>query len=177
MANLPVPVPRTFSVSETETGSYMNTIRDALNFLLNPPMFVGYQTSTQSVSNGTWTSMAIDTTVIDSYGGHSNVTNNSRYTAQAAGWYLPVGVAAFTTNATGGRGTRFAKNGTAIQGSASFDMAVSTNATAAPGNSLAMFLNVGDYLEVQGYQTSGGSLSTVSTSDIDSSFAVYWIHS
>jgi hypothetical protein len=38
-------------------------------------------------------------------------------------------------------------------------------------------LNVGDYLEVQGFQSSGGSLSTnVAASDVRSSMNVRWVH-
>jgi len=176
VANLPVPVPRTFTVSEVETGAYLNSLRDALNFLLNPPRArLTQSTTATSVTQNTFVSIGMDNTVIDTYGGHSNSTNNSRYTAQVAGRYRCVLVNAFAANTSGVRLLRGAVNGSGVPGSL-----VSMNATsalsAAQASEAPVFLNVGDYVEVQGYQTTSGALSTSpGTSDTAPCLDVQWV--
>ena len=176
MSNLPVPSPRTFVVVETETASYLNSLRDALNFLLNVPACFVTQSATQSLTSSAWTALTYDQSVFDSYGGHSNSTNNSRYTAQVAGWYLVFGCACFAANATNQRGAAVAKNGTRIQGAAGFTQTTSLLSPATPSPPTIAFLNAGDYVEVQAYQNSGGALATASGTDLDSSMTVVWIH-
>ncbi|HZP55027.1 hypothetical protein [Actinocrinis sp.] len=174
MTNLPVPVPRTFTVGEVETGAYLNSLRDALNFLINVPIVTAGQASVQSIPNTTWTSLTLDTTVVDSYGGHSNTTNNSRYTAQVAGWYLCCGTCGFAANATGFRQIRLAKNGAQVTFSvATLPVVAATVATVIVTPTLQVFLAVGDYLEVQGFQSSGGALNTTGA---DPSLTATWVH-
>jgi hypothetical protein len=171
VTNLPVPVPRTFTVSETETAAYLNSIRDALNFLLNPPMFSGYGATAQTVGAGGWVTVAIDATTVDSYGGHSNVTNNSRYTAQVAGWYDLSGTACFNSG-TGFRSSMFAVNGTRYMGSCN-DTAASPDIPNVPPPSTPVFLNVGDYAEMVVFSSAATSL-IVSLTDLRTRFNVVW---
>lgn len=177
MANLPVPSPRTFTVGETETATYLNSLRDALNFLVNVPAAYVTQTATQTLTSSTWTALSYDVTVFDSYGGHSNSTNNTRYTAQVAGWYMVFGCSSFVANATGQRGAAVSKNGTRVQGASGFIQTTSALPPSPPSPPTIVFLSVGDYVEIQGYQNSGGNLSTNSSSDLDSSMTVVWLHS
>ena len=174
--NLAVPTPRTFTVGETEVGSYLNSLRDALNFLLNVPFAVLTQSATQTVTNATWTALTFDQSTVDSYGGHSNSTNNSRYVAQVAGWYQVSGVAAFATNGTGGRGALVARNGTHMPGSGSLVGTVAANPCVAPSGTFPVFLNVGDYVEIDGFQSSTASLATTSSTDLSCSMTVIWVH-
>lgn len=177
MANLPVPVPRTFVVGETEVSAYMNAIRDALTFLLNKPIAQLVQNTVQSVATSTVTPLTFDGSVTDSYGGHSNVTNPDRYTAQVAGWYNICGPAAFATNATGVRVARLRKTGTDVVYFDAWAQAVTAAAT--PSAVCAegiLFLNVGDYAQLGGYQTSGGALNTIVVGP-QSGMSVMWEHS
>lgn len=177
MSNLPVPSPRTFTSGEYETAAYFNMLRDAVNFLANKPLLSVSQSTIQSVASSAWTSITCDASTVDTYGMHSNSTNNSRATAQVAGWYRPAGSAAFAANGTGARGSRFAKNGAAVLGTASFGPPLTTgNASSLPAVSLPVLLAVGDYLELQGFQTSGGVLNTFTASDVNSAFTVSWLH-
>jgi hypothetical protein len=179
MANLAVPVMRTFTVGEYETAAYFNSnIRDAANFLLNVPACNAIQATLQSVPNTTWTSLSLDSTVFDPYGGHSVSTNNSRYTAQVAGWYLVFAAACYATNSTGWRGIRVAKNGTAVAGSATEIQAntVAAALTTIGTPSVIVFLNAGDYVEGQGYQTSGGALNTAVNADANCGLTTVWLH-
>jgi hypothetical protein len=83
-----VPVPRTWISGELVVSSFMNGLRDALNFLLSPPCWVLKQNTVgQSVAAGTDTPVAWDTEDIDSDNVHSTVTNTSRVTPQTPGWY------------------------------------------------------------------------------------------
>lgn len=177
MANLAVPITRTFTPGETEVGSYLNAgVRDLGNFLLNPPIAQLTQGTVQSIPNGAATAVAFDSTVNDSYGGHSNVTNNSRYTAQVTGWYLVIGVVAFAVNATGTRTARLRKNGSDI---VYFDVWAQANTQASQPSATAtagiLQLNAGDYVELAAYQTSTAALNTI-TSGPQPGMAVYWAH-
>lgn len=172
MATLPIPVPYSWSVGDTFTAAIGNSTRDALNFLLNPPVFRGYQSTSQSVANTTVTPLAIDTVIVDSYGGHSNTTNTSRYTAQVPGWYLVIGGAGFATSASGARLARIHKNGTLIPASQFGIPNPSWDITTAVQSSAVVYLAAGDYVEVNGYQASGGALAT----DNDCSLTVLWLH-
>lgn len=177
MTNAPVPVPRTFNVAEFETAAYLNSVRDALNFLLNVPICNATQSTTQTLSTGVWTALSLDSTVVDSYGGHSNTTNNSRYTAQVAGWHLVSGAACIASNATSWRGIRSEKNAATVTGAATEVAAASGSPTTIATPSSIIFLNVGDYVESYGLQNSGGNLSTNVNSDADCALTVVWLHS
>ena len=176
MANLPVPSPRTFVVGETETGAYFNSVRDGQTYVLNRPLLRINQNTLQGLTSGTWTSISMDATTVDSYGMHSNSSNNSRATAINAGWYWPSGAVAFAASATGTRGARFAVNGTAVPGTAQFLPPTASGSLAVAAVSIPLFLNAGDYVEIQGVQNSGGSLNTLIASDLDSTLGLIWVH-
>lgn len=177
MTNPAPPQPRTWGVNEVEVASYLNSVRDALLFLANPPVCNAVQASIQSIPTGTgWTSLALDSTAADPYGMHSNTTNNSRATSQAAGYYMVFGASAFASNATGWRGGRCAKNGSAIAGGAGEIGANGAGVTALSGPPVITYLNVGDYVESQGLQTSGGNLNTSVNNDADCSLTAVWVH-
>lgn len=176
MANAPVPSPRTFNVQEYETAAYLNSVRDAINFLLNRPVAFLTQGTVQSLPSSAWAAVTYDQSGVDTYGGHSNTTNPSRYTAQVAGWYSVGGGASTAANATGQRGAAVARNGTRVQGGAAMSQAASALSPTVPTPPTLAYLNVGDYLEIDAYQNSGGALNTASSSDLDSSMAVVWEH-
>jgi len=166
VANLPVPSPRTFTTGETETGAYLNSFRDALNFLLNPPAATLVQVAAlTSLTSGTWGAIGFDSSTFDNYGGHSNSTNNSRYTIQAAGKYLVGGAVAFTGTSTNARGAKVMKNGAVIQGPYSLHAATTTRSMSESSAGFIVPCSVGDYLELAGFQDTGGSLNTLISSD------------
>lgn len=175
MANLPVPSPRSFAVSEVEAAGYLNSVRDALNFLLNPPLALLYQTVAQTVGSGGTGVLALDSTVADTYGGHSNVTNNSRYTAIVAGWYFVKGGVVWAVNATANRIIQITKNGVAVP--QSWVAVLATTAVNAPGEETTalVFLNAGDYVEISISQNSGGNLNTFVTGP-NPSMHIWWVH-
>jgi hypothetical protein len=168
--------PRTFSVNEVEVASYMNAVRDALTFLGNVPICNAVQATGQSVGSAAWTSLSLDSTVVDTYGGHSNTTNPSRYTSQVPGYYLLNGCSSFPSNSTGWRGARATKNGAAVNGGAGEYGANASGATVPASPTVLVYLNVGDYCETQGYQTSGSGLTTSVNSDANCALTAVWVH-
>lgn len=145
-----------------------------LDQLENPPIAVLQQQVTQSVANGTWAVLTFDTEVTDPYGGHSLVTNTSRYTCQLAGWYRVTGRAAFATNSTGSRGARVHVNGAYIQGAANLCGAGTLAGIVEVSHVLQ--LGLGDWVEIAGGQNSGGSLSTAYVGESASMMYVQRIH-
>lgn len=173
---LPVPNQRTWSAGDIVTAAELNSnIRDAVNFLESPPVAVLQQTSVQSCANGAFTPIAMDAEVVDSYNGHSTVSNTSRYVAQVAGWYLALG-----RYATGGtldtkRMACISVTGV-LQRNNELDSPDADLHT--PQCDAIVFCNVGDYIELQGYQLSGGALNTnTSTTYYGCSLEIIWLHS
>ncbi|MEY9944881.1 hypothetical protein [Kitasatospora sp. GAS1066B] len=160
MSGLPVPVPYSWSVADTFTAAIGNGIRDALNFLLNPPIFVGIQATTQSMPNQNWVTITFDSTVVDTYGGHSNSVNNTRYTAPLPGWYTVCGVFATSSNPTSIRAARILLNGTAVPGHENYAVALNGFETSSVTPTRDIYLNAGDYVELSGWQGCGSALGT-----------------
>lgn len=163
------------------TGALWNSNIKAMgDFLLGAstngvPRFRGYATTAQSLADGTWTSLTIDTEVYDSDNGHSTSSNTSRYVVQAPGTYLISGGCGFAGNNTGNRAVRLTVNGVSIAGSfVKTPTANSSNTTGLVTVGHAVCL-AGDYVEVQGWQSSGAALNTTALGDVTSSLAMHWI--
>jgi hypothetical protein len=173
---LPLPAPRTWSVGDLATGTVLNTeIRDTVNYLAGSPLFVAKQAVAQSIANGTFTPITFTTEEVDNYAGHSNVTNTSRYTAQLAGWHHVLGIVQWAVNATGRRVGALYVNGTIVRQT---EIATVTTASGTSTNIIesALYLNVGDYVEAVGWQSSGAALSTQSGFPQSACFfGVLWI--
>lgn len=180
MANLPVPVPRTFTVGEYETGAYFNaSIRDTTNFLLALPVATVFQTAGQSLpSANASVAVAFDSTAIDAYGGHSNTVNNSRYTTQVSGWYAVGGCVVFTASSSGTyRKVQIYANGTAVAYAAAQIPPVgsATFVTTIPISPTIVYLNAGDFVSL--YATADvASFSTFASSSNQSYMTVFWVH-
>jgi hypothetical protein len=167
MAGLPVPVPYTAATGNFLTSALWNAqVRDPLTFVTDPPRFVGYAATTPTFTTGTTSvSIPLDQEIIDTEGGHSTSTNTSRYTAQVAGLYLVSYSVSFAPNATGNRQVRLVVNGAALnQGGVSVEGPACNGTNSWIGSGAAhVYLNVGDYLELQAWQNSGGNLTTNNT--------------
>lgn len=135
-------------------------LADHVAALQAPPIAELRQTGAQTLTTGVWTSLTFDAEVVDSAGGHSTSSNTSRYTAVIAGYYLLSGGAGFASNATGLRGVRWAKNGSSIDSSGTTEPTGSGNNMAYPARGILVQLSVGDYVELQAVQTTGGNLGT-----------------
>lgn len=156
----------------SEANAY---IRDPIRFLLNRPVAELRQSATQSLSNTTWTSITYDVEDLDTDAAHSTSSNTSRFTAPYAGWYQVSGGVEFAVSATGQRGVAFAVNGTLVNASRVFVSATAATGMSVPARTKLVFLNVGDYVEVQAWQNSGGALNTFSSAEAASSMSVVWV--
>lgn len=174
-----VPATFTAAAGSVFTAATWNTYsRDAVAFLVAPPLFIGRQTNSQNISTSTWTAITFDTEDIDRDGGHSTSSNTSRYTAQTQGYYLCSGKVAFVSNSTNRRWTRWDVNGSEINATRLSAQAANGDATEIPGVGRWVFLNVGDYVELKGFQDSGGTVATnVSTSGDQSLLNLQWMSS
>lgn len=178
-----VPVIASESPGNFLTGALWNAAVKAMGDWLmgssgnGVPRFRGYQATSQSLADNTWTSLTMDTEVYDSDNGHSTTTNSSRYTVQVAGTYLITGSSAFTANATGNRAIRITVNGSPITGSFAKTLAATSGHSSGIIGAAQAVCIVGDYIEVQGLQTSGAALSTSTGSDVAPSMGVQWISS
>src|SRR5690348_12981216 len=100
-----VPVSVQEAPGNFNTAALFNAQVKALNdFLTAPPVFSGYATTAQSIPNANaMTALNFDTEVLDSDGGHSTVTNTSRYTATVPGTYLVFGFVGWANTSGGDR--------------------------------------------------------------------------
>jgi hypothetical protein len=168
-----VPNEDTIAVGTKIAASWGNSdVRDAINFLLNPPNV--HVTNTTGLSHTTGVSLLLtwDTEVADTDTMHSTVTNTSRLIATTAGLYTVTARAAFAANATGIRSLDVRKN---AAGGAGYDS--QTPVTGAV-TSIAVIEDIrmaaGDYLEAFGFQTSGGALALDATTGF-TLFQLRWV--
>jgi hypothetical protein len=170
---LAVPNPSTLAPGNLVTGALWNAqVRDALNFLLNPPIFAAYQTTATAAWTG-WTTLALQSVVVDSYTGY-NGSSPTRYTAQVAGWYQANGVVCWSSNSSGFRNCAVGVNGTRTIGSGQ-DLPADADFTNVASNLVNVFLNVGDYVELWGY-TSVSVGTNIGISDLRTRLDVRWVH-
>ncbi|MGW3809076.1 hypothetical protein [Micromonospora sp. NPDC005113] len=165
------------TIYETDTDTLLGYSGSAWVVLiyLTRPLAQLRQTSTQSIASGTWAAIGFQAEDHDTVNGHSTSSNVSRYTAQKAGRYEISGAVCFALAATGSMWARWAVNGGELNGSAT-NMATTTAQTLLAARTLLITLAVGDYVELQGTQFSGGSLSTyVADGYAQSTMTVKWV--
>jgi len=119
-----------------------------------------YNSSSQSISNATWTAVAFDAETIDTNTFHDNSTNNSRITIPSgkAGKYSFI----LRSNAgsyTGLTGLYLYYNGSAVGYTQMLTEVTGSNLYQSNNTSVILDLAVGDYVQAYFYQGSGGSLN------------------
>lgn len=153
-----IPTAYTWTVGELLTSVKLNAyLRDAVTFLLARPFATLVNPATQSITTATDTALTWSTEVADTDGGHSTVTNTSRYTVQTAGHWTFTANVPWASNATGRREVWFRTNGTFVFSTVN----MSAGASLQHGQSITekIFMLVGDYVEAVVHQTSGGNLN------------------
>jgi hypothetical protein len=116
-----------------------------------------WRNSDIAVNNATYTTVGYNQENYDTDGFHDNATNNSRITIPAgkAGKYEIFAVIIFDNSTVGVRNMILNKNGSAVL--------VNYGSTPSGRNTQTLYtietLSVGDYLEIQAYQSSGGALT------------------
>lgn len=169
---IPTEAPGNFWTSALWNANILN----GLNYLFSPVRFKAYSSTSQSISSSTTsTVLTLDTEIVDSDGGHSTVTNTSRYVCQTAGLYYVSGSVCFNaTNANGSRTLNIFVNGAGQTGAG-------IQAAPSPANGASVFsstlaqLNVGDYVELACWQNSGSTISTATTTAIATTMNLFRI--
>lgn len=125
-----------------------------------PPLATVQQQTMQSIPNITWTAITWDTLVAS-----RNMTWSSsaptRLTANTAARYIFTFNVELASNATGARAGRILYNSTTAYAGVGYQ-ASGTTASSING-STELWMNVGDYVELDVYQNSGGALSLSTT--------------
>lgn len=119
------------------------------------------QSSAQSISNSTQTDLTFDTETFDTDAYHSTSSNTTRITIPSGkgGYFLVTARVAYASNSTGSRGLWLLKNGATYLGT-SFGQPASTGDLTTIQINQIVNLAVGDYITMNAYQSSGGSLNT-----------------
>lgn len=172
------PVMPTEVPGNVDTAALFNATTKATgDWQVNVPRFKGWASTAQAIASGTaFVSLSLDSEYIDTEGGHSTTTNTSRYVCQVAGWYWVQGTCSVAASAAGNRSLQIAFNGATMPGSTVLQAAPSGNTWTAVTTTF-LPLAVGDYVEVQVFQTSGGSLNTVATNSLQPTLSAVWISS
>lgn len=140
---------------------------DAVSSNSAQPRASAYNNAAQSLANNTFTALTFNTEDFDVGAMHSTGVNPSRMTIPAGGdgLYMIIGQVAYDANATGVRVAQVYKNGTTAL-AATQATPLAGNAAIVPITALANLV-AGDYIELRGYQNSGGALNSGSaTRDI-----------
>jgi len=172
MAVVP-PLPQV--VSGVWTSSQLSQLEALIAFLAAPPIARLRQTTPQTLTTGVLTAVTFTTEDDDSVNGHDNSTNPSRYTAVYPGRYLLLGQVGFMSNATGVRICVWRVNGTSINGTQVQTVPATGQDTAMAACGTEWYLNVGDYVELWAFQSSGGNLNTASGPEDVCSMTVKWV--
>jgi hypothetical protein len=140
------------------------------------PSFVGcslYKSSNQAAANGTSTAVTFEAELFDTNGFHDNSTNNTRITIPSgyAGKYIITGVIQWASSSSGNRVNDFKLNGSTFLGYSYMD----ANGYQSCAVTMIQDLAVGDYIEMIGYQNSGGSLGMGGGGRGESYFAVTYL--
>ena len=172
---LAVPTPTPRPAGTRLTGAiWQSDVTDTATYLLNRPLFQGYQSAAQSIANNSLTALGIDTEEVDTYNAHSTSTNNSRYTPVVAGYYLVIGSYGYAANATGNRFALIYRKGALVNRGQNGGLAPAATNTGVTQAVAVVYCNGStDYIETYAFQTSGGALNTTPT---QSGMTVYWAH-
>lgn len=128
-----------------------------------------YNTSNISTLDSTWTSATFDSERWDTDTIHSTSSNTSRLTATTAGKYLIIGHIFFASNSTGQRAVRIRLNGTTIIAQQSTSSVHTSRRFSIP---VIYDMAATDYVEIQGFQDSGGALNMVAIANMSPEFSM-----
>lgn len=168
-----LPAPHTWTAGDDATSTNLQTLTDALAFLIAPPRCHAYRSAAvQTLTTGTLTAIGLDAEDTDTDSMHSNVTNNSRITIVTSGRYRIFAQATFATSATGYRTVGVYKNGSANLLFATRYQAGPTVTHIQQASDEAL-LTAGDYIEMHCVQASGGNLDVQTGSNATFLHAVW----
>lgn len=170
--------PKTWSVSDVLTAADMNAyVRDNSKWLGTdkPHARVRNTANISHTSSGSYQALTFNSERVDVGAMHDTSSNTGRLTVPTGGggFYAIGGCIEFASNATGKRGIAVRLNGsTIIAQHESDNIGASDHALAI---STVYQLAAGDYVELMGKQSSGGSLNMLATSAYSPEFYAHWL--
>ncbi len=167
-----VPNPRTWVDGELVSPEELNTeIRDAINFVLNPPAVAANLTTPQTIPDSTWTTITFNLVTRDT-DSISDLSTLGTYTIQTPGLYLLGCNAIWASNTSGVRHVAVFVNGVNV-GRESRD-AISSGVAGGLTISKSQVLTVGDVVEFKAHQNTGAGRTLNGAGDEISSAFVLW---
>ena len=147
------------ATGDVYTAAAHNLILENINNYRVPPMCMATRSGTQSALNTTFTAVQFNgTDKYDTDSMHDPASNNTRITINTAGVYVVQGEMYWGAAATGVRLGRIRLNGVTT-----LNTAIVPNTGGSDGVSTAVGVTypfaVNDYIELLGYQSSGGALN------------------
>ena len=157
-----IPVQHTWTVGEEVTSANLNLIPSGINWIYNQKplcMVHAPSGSVTSVANQTWTAITMTTVDYDNMGGWAYGNSISdHYTAQMSGWYMVLGCIVWdSASSAASRAARITINGTTVAGIASHPPSIINTGVCM---ARTVYLAKLDYIQLQGFQDTGGSLNT-----------------
>lgn len=174
----PLPVPPLTSAPSPITSAWLNAnLRDAINFLIYPPVMKAHYTAgSSSLANTTLASPAIvplTTVDLDTYGGFTTGAS-AHYTAPVAGRYLLTGTVNLASSST----TTFYACGVRVNGTTAYWGGITrfAGSSLAGGASITkrLRLNAGDTVQLIAAQASGGSIAYNTTASNQTRLIALW---
>jgi hypothetical protein len=162
------------SVGDKATAAWANSVAAALN---GPPIARLRNSTGISTTTGAYTQLTWDTEDFDTAGGHSTISNTSRYTVQTgyAGYYRVYGVVCFAAAAGSRRTASIYVNGAVINGGELSATPASSNIIGVAVEAI-VFLNALDFVELYAFQNSGGAvLTNISPASQSSYLDIQWL--
>lgn len=148
--------PATGAVAPAAWG---DTVRDCLEFLIDPPACSVYNSAAQSVANGTaQVVLNANSENFDNAAMHSTVTNPSRITIQTSGRYLIGCTVLYDADVDGRRVTQFLINGATVLFGDVRNANISAAVTPRASVTRTYVFTAGDYVEVTASHNSGAAL-------------------
>lgn len=170
--------PKTWAVGDVLSASDVNTyVRDNTKWLGTdkPHCRVRNSANISHTSTGNYQALTFDSERVDVGAMHDTTTNTGRLTVPTGGggFYAIGGCIEFASNSTGRRGIQIRLNGTTViarheSGNVTANDHAITVAT-------VYQLGAGDYLELMGFQASGGNLNMLATSAYSPEFFAHWL--
>lgn len=170
--------PRTWTAGEAPTAATFNThVRDNLNYLYDAPYAAVIATSTQSLTNTTETLITFATEIDDNDSMVNLGTSSSRITIVTPGVYEIIGRVSYAANSTGSREGYLTKNGVST-GSGTRIAGIRDTAHTSVHTIIVTHreaLVAGDYINLEGYQSSTAALNTSVATGLASFLSAAWI--
>lgn len=164
-----IPTPPTFTTSTVLSAADLNAVGDAITFWADPPRCNVYRAATLSVSSSSWTVIPWTAEDLDKVQSgdspmHDLSTNPERVYIRTAGRYQIDGQVTWASDSSSTRRhyVRLNSGGSSSGGTlllSSYQDPLSGIDTSVPLPPVEHQLAAGDYIEVFGYQATGGAIN------------------